>query len=388
MANGAIVFVHGTGVRIRDYQPAFRNAALKLKQHALDYELIACEWGDALGARFDGLSLPDLTRADLSDDDLQWYYLYDDPFHNLRPFTIERLSGVNDAPIPGEFARNELVWEKIKHYDPSSEFLELLRVSDLLPFWQSVWAFIIEESDVPARAYAASGEQTPDVSYELARAVVAELSNRAQLSGFCGPGHKLRDQMVDRLLVDWGESVFGLGDFLKSFLPKIGTSVGRRYRNAWSESAAFVIGDILLYQANGDKIRSFIREKILKSAAVPVYLMAHSLGGIACVDLLAMRNAPPVAGLITFGSQAPLLFELGAMRFIQETRSLPLTFPPWLNLYDRNDFLSYVAHRLFPVAVDREISSMRPFPESHGAYLAEDDTWAAIGKFLKGADQC
>ena len=46
----------------------------------------------------------------------------------------------------------------------------------------------------------------------------------------------------------------------------------------------------------------------------PVVLLGHSLGGVACVDLLAREELPRVASLITVGSQAPFFYELGASR--------------------------------------------------------------------------
>ena len=214
MSEGTIVFVHGTGTRLADYQPAFRNVAAKLKQYRLDYELVSCEWGDALGARFDGLSLPDLAVQELDDNDVQWYYLFDDPFHNLRPYTIRGSTNSADSSAPGTMPRGLRVWTTVSQYRPSPEFLELLKVSDLLEFWPQAWSFIIKESDIPSRAYSESGNESPDVSYELARSLVAELSNLGRQAGYCGPGHKLRDQMVDRLIVDWGENVFGLGNLL------------------------------------------------------------------------------------------------------------------------------------------------------------------------------
>jgi hypothetical protein len=45
--------------------------------------------------------------------------------------------------------------------------------------------------------------------------------------------------------------------------------------------------DILLYQARGGRIRDFIQQKI-EQVEPPVVLLAHSLGGIACVDLLVL----------------------------------------------------------------------------------------------------
>ena len=61
----------------------------------------------------------------------------------------------------------------------------------------------------------------------------------------------------------------------------------------------------------------------------------------------------------------------------------PALFPKWLNLFDRDDFLSYVAARLFKGVTDFEIACGRPFPESHSAYLETDEAWEAIREFVK-----
>ena len=89
-------------------------------------------------------------------------------------------------------------------------------------------------------------------------------------------------------------------------------------------------------------------------------------------------------GLITVASQAPYLHEIGALSGLEPgTTDLPVGFPPWLNLYDPYDFLSYVAAPVFGRGVnDCRIESDQPFPYSHSAYWANPDTWAAIKLFL------
>ena len=75
--SGSIVFVHGTGVRLKNYLPAFRNAAAKAKEFGIDRTFVECAWGDALGALFEGKSLPDVEKLQEKDeeDERQWYYL-------------------------------------------------------------------------------------------------------------------------------------------------------------------------------------------------------------------------------------------------------------------------------------------------------------------------
>ena len=73
----------------------------------------------------------------------------------------------------------------------------------------------------------------------------------------------------------------------------------------------------------------------------------HSLGGVACVDLLVEAALPQVELLVTVGSQAPFFYEIDALQSLRFGVPLPEHFPRWLNVYDLRDFLSYVAAGVF-----------------------------------------
>jgi hypothetical protein len=55
----------------------------------------------------------------------------------------------------------------------------------------------------------------------------------------------------------------------------------RRRRGAISDATSATAGDILLYQARGAGIRSYIKNQI-EGYEGDVVLLAHSLGGVAC----------------------------------------------------------------------------------------------------------
>jgi pimeloyl-ACP methyl ester carboxylesterase len=109
-----------------------------------------------------------------------------------------------------------------------------------------------------------------------------------------------------------------------------------------------------------------------------VTVIAHSLGGIASFDLLAGADAPEVARLVTVGSQSPLMYEIGALPSLKRPTCLPAKFPPWLNIYDRDDFLSFSAKRLFPGVDDFDAELGQPFPDSHSAYFDSERVWNKI----------
>ncbi|MFF9785151.1 hypothetical protein [Streptomyces nigrescens] len=125
---------------------------------------------------------------------------------------------------------------------------------------------------------------------------------------------------------------------------------------------------------------------MITASSEPTVVIGHSLGGIALVDLCALTavDGRPLSGaylLVTVGSQAPFLHELGALTGLQPAAGLPLHFPRWLNIFDRTDLLAYRAQPIFPDdprVIDHEVSSRQPFPLSHSAYWKLDAVYDRI----------
>jgi hypothetical protein len=385
MSSGTIVFVHGTGVRLRSYRPSFDAARTRAAAVGIGAKFVECAWGDPLGVEFKGLSLPDPpSPAQLlkeEEDFARWSWLFDDPLFELDKLTIRDISEVKrPLPPPGTKPPWLVLWEKIAAYKPSLEFDLLLKRGDLQDFWPAAWSLVID-SGVARLAFDRSSHELPEASNALARAIVAQLHVEAVAADRPGPSRELRDSLVSRLLDDWKQVVFARSAFFLNLIKRAATKMLRNHRNGFSDMAALPIGDVLLYQTRGAEVRDFIRAKI-GAADPPVTLVAHSLGGIACVDLLALSGAPAVSHLVTVGSQSPLLYEIGALASLKPPQVLPTGFPHWLNVYDRSDFLSYVAKRLFPTAEDLEVASGQPFPDSHSAYFTNERVWTAIRDFL------
>jgi hypothetical protein len=56
-------------------------------------------------------------------------------------------------------------------------------------------------------------------------------------------------------------------------------------------------------------------------------------------------------------------------------------FTPWLNIYNRSDFLSFCAERVFPGIdgiQDSGVDPGVPFPEAHSAYWYHDPVYELI----------
>jgi pimeloyl-ACP methyl ester carboxylesterase len=113
----------------------------------------------------------------------------------------------------------------------------------------------------------------------------------------------------------------------------------------------------------------------------PLVLVGHSLGGVILFDLLASgRVQRPVHALVTAGSQAPFFYKCDASETLRLGDS-GRPFTPWLNLYDRNDMLSFLAVSSFastPGIRDVEVRSGAPFPASHGAYWRLPEVYQEI----------
>jgi hypothetical protein len=386
LSPGSIVFVHGTGVRLRRFLATYETATSTAAACGMKQTFIPCTWGDPIGIEFEGKSLPDPPTAEQiakqEDEFAHWNWLLDDPLFELSTLTIRDRSSEDKAPTrPDEQPAWEKLWNEVEAYQPSEELRLLLERGGLFDLWVSAWSATVLQSDIPREAFEASVHELPEACRALARSIVAQLHTVATSQDRPGPSAMLRTKLVDRMLTDWDQQVLGLSDFFFNLVKRAGTRFVRTRRNAFNEAAAFPIGDVLLYQAHGKAIREFIRGKI-ETARPPVTVVAHSLGGIACVDLLASAEPPAVDHLITLGSQSPFLYEIGALSCLKPGAGLPKDFPPWLNIFDRNDFLSFFAGRLFPEVKDHEVLSGQPFPDSHSAYFGNEAVWSAIRTFI------
>ena len=275
MSRGTIVFVHGTGVRFKDYQRGFDNAKKCAQRAGISADFEECAWGDPLGVEFAGLSLPDLPASEQSDqpgeDFARWYCLYADPLFELKLLTIRDTSTSLPITMPGQQPEWELAWDGIAAYRPSLEFRLLLERGNIQDYWDSAWSEIFSGSAQPRQAFEASAHELAEAAHALARAVVAQLSVNAELDGVPRPNKALRDKLVERLIADWGFQVYGLSAFFTDIFKRAATGALRKHREGASRAAALPIGDILLYQSRGEGVREYIRAKI-EQATPPVTL--------------------------------------------------------------------------------------------------------------------
>jgi hypothetical protein len=395
MSSATLLFVHGTGVRSSSYAETLHQIRLKVREFKLPCDVKLCPWGEALGIDFEGLSLPEppARSADEEAQALRWEYLQVDPLFDLRLWCTP--SAGNPGTVLGDDSAAETLWNQtISSYAATSntkvELSALLENNQIEAFFLPAWNKVVD-TELPKKAFKTAGEEGPSVARAFAEAVVAQMMHDAAAVDPPVPLPPLLGiKIVNLMIFDWDQERMGLRDLLLKIFGSATKTVVRPIRTGASRAIAPAIGDILNYQAVGEKLREVIQKE---AASIPgdVFLLSHSLGGIACFEVMVQARHAGVSGLgnvkglITLGSQAPLLYEFNALQTLKKGNPLPANFPPWLNVYDENDLLSYRADRLFHGQYDFQVDSMLPPLEAHSAYWKLDRTWGAIQKLIQNA---
>ncbi|MCN9241923.1 hypothetical protein NGF19_14180 [Streptomyces sp. RY43-2] len=389
-----LLFVHGTGVR----QPAYGDT-LALLRASLPAQVHDCYWGDACGvpqdvgrAALPGAGTPTEDPAPpspeepFSDDDrdvVLWGTLYEDPLAPLRggPRKGTRL-GDRSGPQVESRARALAA-------EPPEELRQLLGPAEE-PFRTALTAVLDSAAAQEALTHGLGPGELPGA---IATAAVAQFLGEALRRGepvLWTTGQ--RDQAVAIVTGRLGGQPRGVGRTVlrASWWTAQRFGVMRAAdKNRGAMMADHVhpkLGDVLKYLARGDQLRTFIRDRVAEVGRRhgPVVLLAHSLGGIAAVDLLVHEELPGVHHLVTIGSQAAHLYEIGALPSLAPGKPLPEHFPAWTNIYDRRDLLGFTAAPLFPGRVtDVELNSGQPFPAAHSAYFPNPEVHRTLSGLLQ-----
>jgi hypothetical protein len=409
-----VLFIHGTGTREPHCSEIVAEVSAGLQGTAI---VKLCYWGGTEGSRLNagGASIPlyNSTRSlretlqrpipeQTSDYDIAvWDLLGKAPLIELRLLVIDV---DREEDLTPNQARIRLNFEGLASWETwlsvSSELRACILASRLGTFLIEACQ-ILEKSDAYRNAARRSDKTT--LCLTASRAIVAIsffLADEQDTPAPARTNPTLRDKLVDGfssvlagLHVETIESSRGpLKDHLvKPLVGLVGSAATnlvtnhvRRRRGAIHDAHTATAGDILLYQSRGSKIRRFIRDRVDEIDG-PVVLVAHSLGGVACVDLLILEKLMNVALLVTIGSQASLFYELDSLqsleyRTVRPSARLPEHFPKWLNIYDLRDFLSYVVEPVFgdTNARDVMVDNRLPFPDSHGGYFSNPSVWKTV----------
>ncbi|MFF0034376.1 hypothetical protein ACFYS7_40995 [Streptomyces avermitilis] len=394
----SVVLVHGTGVRSDGYDKLFELVGRHLDELNVGTKLLRCLWGEDHGARLnlDGVSVPQrrgdgegprpapdqpIPRGDRDAADAIWSLLDIDPLAELRMLAEAEAAQAGAPYVPQQ------------DETPAERLISLLKgLPDHPAVRERAALHDLAGSDLESAARSVSDVlralllETPtpmdDLRHIVARAVVAVALDRADMrwdQGMSVDGAAV-DGLQTVVLEALGEPGAALGWFSgltkPAWLPLWRTGEWftswqvRRKRPGVSAQVAPPIGDILRYQARGEGLRECIADAV-GAAEPPVVVLAHSLGGVACVDLFAHQDyGQTVGALVTVGSQAPFLYEMDALSSLSYGQPLPVYFPRWLNAYDPRDPLAYVGAPVFGThrVTDKEFNTGRPLLRAHSAY--------------------
>ncbi|MFJ6785347.1 hypothetical protein [Streptomyces yangpuensis] len=425
------LFVHGTGVRRERHDRLFALVRERLTARFPGAAVDSCYWGDRFGATLGagGRSVPGLRPAagpapepdPVDVETAEWTLLLADPLCEVRVLAEAGWPGAGPGPgggpeggdgsayadddafaMPGVQPAGVRVVALLAALPPApphpgDELGALLHGTGLAADFPAALDTAARSAEAARAAERATDEpQARELATALARAVTAGALAAAGADADCTGAE--RDRLVELLTTRLGGDARVPGARAAAVLGRLAMRVTTQpLLNAWRGSltvgATPALGDILRYQARGHDLRAFLHARIT-AAPGPTVLIGHSLGGIALVDLLALAAArgeavPGAELLVTVGSQAAFLHELGALAALEPGGKLPYGFPRWLNVYDRQDVLSYLAGPVFPGdprITDHEIGSRQPFPACHSAYWKQDSLYERIEQAVAEAE--
>ena len=412
---GKLIFIHGTTVRDTTASMAqIRPRAKQFLGLEDENDVVSIDWGNALGPKPHDITpaLPPgyATRGVLDEATVDpavalWGLLLADP-------TAE-LCLLVDRPRRGD---KVIVGEESVPVQVAARLTEHLAVPELVLSDAGLSSTQLDEacdSLAGDMALVSAAGASPDPDDELlveaiARCLVAKMllaPNAFQpLEADTLPAAAIdagaRDDLVAALVnaqVPLGNRSLA-GEFLKSrILGPLATKVAVAKREDFMGPLAHFLHDVTFYLSQGEKLRDFVARGIRQyTGDGPAVVLAHSLGGIVAVDLLSDPatkqgdNPLKVELLVTVGSQAPLLYLMDGLGVYRQdpgpTEGVPRLYVPWLNIYNREDLLSFCAAEVFKDTagiVDAAVDAGVPFPASHSAYWRVDKVFETIRENLE-----
>ncbi|MFG2277744.1 hypothetical protein ACGFNQ_03525 [Streptomyces asoensis] len=387
----SVVFVHGTGVREDSYRTTLETVRSAMTGMRPGVEVRGCFWGREAGAglALDGVSIPGYTESGggrKEDADVAvWGVLYRDPGYELRLLSLcpAVTSGMGRGQSPAQ-----KLFDQLSAYVPAPEVRAAFAERSLSRSLDVAVRTVAESPELRDAASTAD-EGGYEHRHAFARAVVAATLAEAVERGADSVDGIERDALLSLVSADLhtqGRTLAGTVAKAAATPALLALSWHARRRRGALNDDLFqpAVGDILRYQARGHLLRRLIKRTVEHAPGDAVTVIAHSLGGVACVDLMVQEEIERVDQLITVGSQAPFFYEVGALISLEHPQVPPAHFPKrWLNLYDPRDLLSFRASPVFPThASDHEVDNRQPFPFSHSAYWSNRRVWDAVGTWM------
>lgn len=386
MADATIVFLHGTGVRVK-----LPNTEQLIQDNVKDVlgllpsQVVALNWGELTGAGAPDLAgtIPDRSSGTAG----RWGALFDDPFHELAFVAAHdpetELSGTTFG------AKFETL---LKGLAPPSD--ELAKAGLDNADFTAARPELLKQGALSHAVRRAGDIHDPDLVETVATALVARMiservrDGRPPISAFQASSRQALVEAIKAAL-EPSSTRSAKSILAHKLLAPFATYLGSAYRDDLMSGFGGFARDIIYYLADGKpsgeptpggattrKILDTIVEHPRIPSDGPLVIVGHSLGGIIAVDLLsnpaysAFRER--VKLLVTVGSQAPVVYLCGGLTTLKPGDDWTAPHPPWINVYDPEDLLSFLAAGAFPKSgvTDVPVNTGSPFPYSHSAYFA------------------
>jgi hypothetical protein len=399
-----ILFVHGVKVRHDRFNNLLKTLREEIASRLSGMQVEGFFWGDrGVQTPYEGKSIPDFqvgARAldlalpiqdlPLSENQLKMFLL-EDPYLELLAWQDREEfdpAGAGFTPLPVNVQqRNHMLYTKKPHIITIFQNHQSLR--DAIG-GEAVLGDTI--ATIVQRAFNLAGRMdrslsTDEIIAPLSRCLTAALYSvsPAQSEIFDSEfSWSLVEDQVRNILEQelggqrgWVGQKAKLGSFAAfTLIMRLGI------RQRIMKSLAVFIGDILAYFAQRDMILRELDHKVVDIVGTsndPLWLIGHSLGGIICFDYCC-RTSRTIERLVTVGSQVGLL---GELEILKSNSGAPILEKPkhvknWLNIYDPNDFLSFLANPIFSEVTDIEINTQAPFPLSHSEYWKRLEVYNAL----------
>lgn len=375
----SLLFVHGTGVREKGFNQTFGTIRKQVDRRLQETKLYPCFWGETHGSVLRNGSSVARGRTAVDPDIALWQRLEEDPFDELRLLANE----VVPPQWPDRAEDGEELAQAVLTLPRRPAIQNLVLETPLADDFTDAVTEVL--SSAATKAVLGGQPLHPATCPVIARAIVALAQRHAdeRFDDLVPLDEETRDELITAMVTELEGSYRGLGGLVWK---AVGASQLTRpvewFTSRVPNGRSAFAGDVMLFLARGDGIRAAIAEAI-RALPAPVTVLAHSLGGVATIDLLIRDPDLPVKTIVTVGSQAPYLYELDVLPALRFGEPLPTGFPRWMNVYDPRDTLAFRAEKVFPASpsgrvTDHAVRSGVPFPRAHSAYFANKQLYQLL----------
>ncbi|HLZ55300.1 MAG TPA: hypothetical protein VKR06_00015 [Ktedonosporobacter sp.] len=388
-----LLFVHGVQTRQDAFGQIMMTVREGIRKIRSDVSLKGFYWGDTASAlHYGGSSIPGYfsgTRA-IDTDTMESIHasnldqlnalLLDNPYLELLALKDPddfNPTGAGFEPIPPEVEERNQRLQAVQS-DVAEKLGNEARLQSLLdhkPGQDAITRLTDNAFDYAGRMNREI--RLPDLIEPLDRCLTAGLyqltTNNADPLGESFPWVEVEGIVHDVLDQELGGQKGIIGDAFKNLALMAVTSALRQgLRRKFMQTMSMFIGDVLVYLAKREDVLDQLDRQVASMAGgEPLWLVGHSLGGVICYDYGTVCSRE-IERLVTVGSQVGLLGEFGALKTRPDLTGCLLHTPDkiatWLNIYDPDDMLSFLAQPVFDRVVDIEVDTRAPFPVSHSAY--------------------